>query len=78
MSELFLQKADVRKLANAYIALALAQDVAKRDLNDPEGATRTLVSILEISAELLEEILENALSKDSPLSPSLTYSNLLM
>jgi len=78
MSELFLNKTDVRKLANAYIALALAQDVAKRDLKDFAGATRTLVSILEITTELLEEVLENAISGDSPPSPSLTYSNLLM
>jgi hypothetical protein len=78
MSELFLNKTDVRKLANAYIALALAQDVAKRDLKDFAGATRTLVSILEITNELLEEVLENAISGDSLPSPSLTYSNLLM
>jgi len=78
MSELFIEKADVRKLSHAYIALALAQDVAKRDLNDAAGATRTLVSILEITAELLEEVLENALGKDSPPSPSLTCANMVM
>ena len=31
MNELFFETADVRKLARAYVALALAQDIAKRD-----------------------------------------------
>jgi hypothetical protein len=78
MSELLLYKADIRKLANAYIALALAQDVAKRDLSDFAGVTRTLVSILDVTAELLEEVLEKASDGDSPPSPWETCSNLLM
>ncbi|HLN99282.1 MAG TPA: hypothetical protein VK208_12550 [Pyrinomonadaceae bacterium] len=69
MSELFLEKADTRKLAHAYVALALAQDVAKRDLNDSAAATRPLLSILEMTADLLEEVLQKALPEECSEAP---------
>jgi hypothetical protein len=79
MNELFLETADVRKLARAYVALALAQDIAKRDLKDSAEDTQPLVNILDISAQLLEEVLEYALPEKEPLPlPSLTCSDLLM
>ena len=79
MSELFLETADVRKLARAYVALALAQDIAKRDLKDSAEDTQPLVNILDISAQLLEEVLEYALPEKEPLPlSSLTCSDLLM
>ena len=79
MNELFLETADVRKLARAYVALALAQDIAKRDLKDSAEDTQPLVNILDISAQLLEEVLEYALPEKEPLpSPSLACSDLLM
>ena len=79
MNELFLETADVRKLARAYVALALAQDIAKRDLKDSAEDTQPLVNILDISAQLLEEVLEYALpEKEAPPLPSLTCSDLLM
>jgi hypothetical protein len=79
MNELFLETADVRKLARAYVALALAQDIAKRDLKDSAEDTQPLVNILDISAQLLEEVLEYALPEKEPLPlSSLTCSDLLM
>ena len=79
MNELFLETGDVRKLAHAYVALALAQDIAKRDLKDFAVATQPLVHILDMTAELLEDVLQYALPEKEPLpSPSLTCSDLLM
>lgn len=68
MNESFLEKTDARKLAHAYVALALAQDVAKRDLNDSAPARQPLLSMLEMAADLLEEILENEQLEEYPTS----------
>lgn len=81
MPELSVEQIDVRKLARAYVALALAQDEAKRYIR--EHSTQTgllqLLTSLDITAQLLEDILQNALpEKDPPSSPLLTYSNMLM
>jgi hypothetical protein len=79
MSELSTQTVDVRKLARAYVALALAQDDAKRYVaNNPVQANfLPLLTSLNITAELLEEVLQKALPEKNP-SPSLTCSNMLM
>ena len=66
MNESFLEKTDARKLAHAYVALALAQDVAKRDLNDSALARQPLLSMLEMAADLLEEILQNEQLEEYP------------
>lgn len=80
MPEISIDKVDTRKLARAYVSLALAQDEAKRYLWK-QSAQPGLVSVLnslDITAELLEEVLQNALpEKDSPPSP-ITCSNMLM
>jgi len=81
MSELSTQKIDVRKLARAYVALALAQDEAKRYVakNGVQPDLLALLTSLDITAELLEEVLQNALPEKNPsLSPSLPCSNMLM
>ncbi|MBA2525727.1 MAG: hypothetical protein H0V18_08095 [Pyrinomonadaceae bacterium] len=81
MPELFVEKVDVRKLAHAYVALALAQDEAKRYVSEhsAHAALLPLLTSLDITAELLEEILQNALpEKDSPCSPSIVSSDMLM
>ena len=81
MTELFGEKVDVRKLAHAYVALALAQDEAKRYVKQYSAQTALLplLTSLDITAELLEEILRHALpEEDSPYSPSITSSTLLM
>ena len=81
MPELSIEKVDVRKLARAYIALALAQDEAKRYVSKHSGSTGfpPLLTSLNITARLLEEILEHAMPEIDPSpSPSITYSNMLM
>ena len=79
--EMFVEDVDVRKLARAYVALALAQDEAKRYVrkNSTQGALLPLLTSLDITAELLEEILQNALpEKDSLPSETIPCSNLVM
>jgi hypothetical protein len=81
MSEPILEQVYVRKLAHAYVALALAQKVAKEYVNEqPTHATLCpLVHILEVTAGLLEEILENALPEESPTrSLPMPCSDMLM
>jgi hypothetical protein len=81
MPELSNEKVDVRKLARAYIALALAQDEAKRYVSKHSGRSGfpPLLTSLDITAGLLEEILENAMPEIDPSpSPSIMCSNMLM
>ena len=81
MSELSTQKDDVRKLARAYVALALAQDEANRYAakNPLQANFLPLVTSLNITAELLEEVLQKALPEKYPSpSPSPTCSDMLM
>ena len=80
MNGMFLQKTDSRKLARAYIALALAQDVAKKYVRErPEHMTlHPLLSVLEVSANLLEEILQNSMPEEGPLSLPFECSEVVM
>jgi hypothetical protein len=81
MSELPVEKVDVRKMAHAYIALAFAQDEAKRYVREhsAHAAMLPLLTSLDMTAELLEEVLQHALpEKDPPGSSSMMSSNLLM
>ena len=57
---------DSRRLARAYIALAFAQDVAKGYVTErSEDATlHPLLTALDMSAKLLEEILEDVLPEE--------------
>ena len=57
---------DSRRLARAYIALAFARDVAKgyvRERNE-EATLHPLLTALDMSAKLLEEILEDVLPEE--------------
>lgn len=56
---------DSRRLARAYVALAFAQDVAKGYVKENASA-HPILSALEMSAKLLEEILEDALPEENP------------
>ncbi len=69
MSELLPQKLNGHNLARAYVALTLAQDVAKGYVSEQHDHTalRPLLIILDVAAELLEEILQDALPEESPL-----------
>lgn len=51
---------DSRRLARAYVALAFAQDVAKGYVNE-DATLHPLLTALDMSAKLLEEILEDVL-----------------
>lgn len=57
---------DSRRLARAYIALAFAQDVAKGYVKDrrEEATLHPLLTALDMSAKLLEEILEDVLPEE--------------
>ena len=57
---------DSRRLARAYVALAFAQDVAKGYINErsAHASLHPLLSALDMSAKLLEEILEDVLPED--------------
>ena len=57
---------DSRRLARAYVALAFAQDVAKGCINErsEHASLHPLLSALDMSAKLLEELLEDVLPED--------------
>ena len=63
MHILFPGNIDSRRLAKAYIALAFAQDVAKGYVEENASA-HPLLTALNMSAKLLEEILEEVLPED--------------
>ncbi|MCA1579595.1 MAG: hypothetical protein LC794_19790 [Acidobacteria bacterium] len=58
---------DSRRLAKAYIALAFAQDVAKGYVEENASA-HPLITALDMSAKLLEELLEEVLPEVEELS----------
>ncbi len=63
MSTPFWGNIDSRRLARAYVALAFAQDVAKGYVREREAEStlHPLLTALEMSAKLMEEILEDVL-----------------
>src|SRR5882672_3947687 len=66
MSESFSEKNDSRKLAHAYVALALAKDVANGYVREQpaHAVLHPLLSMLDVTARLLEEVLENVLPEE--------------
>ena len=66
MSTLFLGNIDSRRLARAYVALAFAQDVARGYVKENTSA-HPILSALDMSAKLIEEILEDVLPVDEEL-----------
>ena len=60
MSTPFWGNIDSRRLARAYVALAFAQDVAKGYVKEHASA-HPILSALDMSAKLIEEILEDVL-----------------
>jgi O-phosphoseryl-tRNA(Cys) synthetase len=67
MKMFFPGTVDSGRLARAYIALAFAQDVAKGYVNENASA-HPLLTALDMSARLLEEILENVLPEVEELN----------
>lgn len=81
MTELSLEKVYARKLAHAYVALVLAQDEAQRYISkhSAQAALCPLLTCLNVTAKLLEEILQNALPETvSTHSQPMTCSDMLM
>ena len=78
MSAPYWGNIDSRRLARAYVALAFAQDVAKGYVKDHASA-HPILSALEMSAKLLEEILEDVLPEEEVLATDDTdYTELTM
>ena len=77
MSTPFWGNIDNRRLARAYIALAFAQDVAKGYVKEHASA-HPIISALEMSAKLIEEILEDVLPEDDSATDDTDYTELAM
>ena len=77
---IFPSNIDSRRLARAYIALAFAQDVAKGYVNERrDGATlHPLLTALDMSAKLLEEILEDVLPEEDLATDDADYTHSIM
>jgi hypothetical protein len=73
---------DTKRLARAYVALAFAQDVAKGYVKEQceEATLHPLLTALEMSAKLLEEILEDVLpeEEDFTATDNTDYTELTM
>jgi hypothetical protein len=77
MSTLFWGNIDSRRLARAYVALAFAQDVAKAYVREHASA-HPILSALDVSAKLIEEILEDVLPADQKIEAGTAAHELLM
>jgi len=74
----FPSNVDGRRLARAYIALAFAQDIAKGYASE-DSSLHPLVTALDMSAKLLEEILEDVLpEEDLTATENTDYKELVM
>ncbi len=80
MIELSPEKVYARKIAQAYVALALAQDEATRYVSEHSAhALHPMLTTLHVTAELLEEVLQNVLPEEGPTqSLVITSSEMLM
>ena len=66
MSEPFFKNSYNEKLTRVYVALAMAQDATKRWVDEkPEyEPLKGLVTTLDVTTSLLEEILQQAMPED--------------
>ena len=73
MNTPFWGNIDSRRLARAYVALAFAQDVAKGYVSE-HTSLHPVLTALDMSAKLIEEILEDVLPEDAQreLEPQIT------
>jgi len=72
MTTPFWGNIDSRRLARAYVALAFAQDVARGYVNE-HTSLHPVLSALDMSAKLIEEILEDVLPVgEEELEPQIT------
>ena len=69
-----------RKLAQVYVALTMTRDVAERfktSRAEPE-ATHSLLTLLSVASDLLEEILDEALPEPDARDVDSEISDMLM
>ena len=66
MNTVYWGNIDSRRLARAYVALAFAQDVAKGYVNE-HASLHPVLAAIDMSAKLLEEILEDVLPEEDPV-----------
>ena len=72
MSTVYFGNIDSRRLARAYVALAFAQDVAKGYVNE-HTSLHPVLTALDMSAKLIEEILEDVLPiGEEEIEPQIT------
>ena len=78
MNTVYWGNIDSRRLARAYVALAFAQDVAKGYVSE-HTTLHPLLTALDMSAKLLEEILEDVLPEEDLLeTENADYTELTM
>jgi len=79
MSTPYWGNIDSRRLARAYVALAFAQDVAKGYATE-HTSLHPLLSALDMSAKLIEEILEDVLPEEEEVlaTDNTDYTDLTM
>jgi hypothetical protein len=78
MNIYFPSNVDSRRLAKAYIALAFAQDVARGYVKE-DASLHPLLTALDMSSKLLEEILEDVLpEEDLDTKENTDYTELTM
>jgi hypothetical protein len=72
MSTPYWGNIDSKRLARAYIALAFAQDVARGYVGD-HTSLHPVLTALDMSAKLIEEILEDVLPEgEEVVEPQIT------
>ncbi len=77
MSTPFWGNIDSRQLARAYVALAYAQDMAKGYVKE-HAAAHPILSALDMSAKLIEEILEDVLPENEVTEPQIPQITQIM
>src|ERR1051325_6481367 len=77
MNTPFWGNIDSRRLARAYVALAFAQDIAKGYVKEHASA-HPILSALDVSAKLIEEILEDVLPEEVVTTDDTDYTELTM
>jgi hypothetical protein len=81
MSLPLIGKGQVRELTHAYVALALARDVAQQNVTEQPDreSLRTLLTTLNVATESLEEVIRKALPDEGiPEVTELLCSEALM
>jgi len=75
MSEPFSKNSYNEQLTRVYVALSMAQDATRRwvDQKPEYGPLKGLVTTLDVTAKLLEEILQQAMP-EKPAIPTLESS----